>query len=650
MKNIGYLVCSLILAALMQSCEKAVRQWEVTSPDDRIRFVVNMEKQGEDNLFFYSVYYHDSLVVESSRLGIVRDDCDFSKNVKLLSVSAVKEIKEEYQLKAGKQLDCLNEYKEITLNMESREKVPFQLIIRAYDDGVAFRYGFPAADGQTHVITNELTEFAVPVGGKAWIHPYDWNERHKPSYEQYSENEIDIRSECKLGRGWAFPLLFHTNGVWMMITEASLDGSYPATHVDNSGREAAYKIRFPEIEEPIVPDAVEPVSTLPWYTPWRTIIVGRELNTIFRTKMVSHLNPPSVIKDESWIKAGRSSWSWWYEGATTQDYKEQIRYVDFSKEMGWEYLLIDAGWQKMKNGGMTEDVVAYANNKGVGIWLWYHSGAGRKNDSLPRHRIMSDSLLRRAEMSRISKLGVKGIKVDFFDTDKQEIIKLYPAILKDAAEYKLMVNLHGATLPRGFERTYPNMMTTEAIRGAETLGRQERCDRAAIHNATVPFTRNVVGSMDYTPVTFSNKIRQGVTAYRQTTMAHQLALAVVFESGFQCFADRAEAYKALPDEPKQFLKEVPAAWGESRLLAGYPSDLAVVARRKGDTWFIGGISGKAAKREVFFELPEACIGKSFTLIMDGADKNSFSLQDVKADSSVVRVRLLENGGFAAIIK
>ena len=253
-------------------------------------------------------------------------------------------------------------------------------------------------------------------------------------------------------------------------------------------------------------------------------------------------------------------------------------------------------------------------------------------------------------MERISTLGVKGIKVDFFDTDKQAVIALYPEILKDAARFHLMVDFHGATLPRGFERTWPNLMTTEAVRGAESLGRQEVCDRMAEHNAVLVFTRNVVGSMDYTPVTFSNKIRQGVEAVRKTSVAHQLALAVVFESGFHCFADRREAYLALPDEPKAFLQEVPTAWDESRLLSGYPADHAVIARRKGDTWYIGGINGKDEMRELTFSLPEACRGKQIRWITDGADINSFGEAVTDPTDDSVCLPVLGNGGFAAVIR
>ncbi|WP_300697749.1 glycoside hydrolase family 97 protein [uncultured Bacteroides sp.] len=640
----------MLLSVVLFAACTAPDKWELVSKDTHVRFVLENRADGGKTSLSYSVYYQDTLAVENSLLGLVMDGTEYGTAAHFVSASPVKEINDAYQLKAGKRMNTVDDCREQTFTFSTQEGKQFNLIVRAYNDGIAFRYGFPEVDNRMHTIQAEHTEFAVPVNGKAWIHPYDWNDRHKPSYEQYCRNEIEIRSECGHGRGWTYPMLFNTNGVWMMITEAHLDGSYPATHVDNAGTDNAYRVRFPELEEPVIPDAVEPVSELPWLTPWRVIIVGNNLDTIFRTQMVSHLNPASVVEDDVWIKAGRASWSWWSNGGTPRDYKAQLKYVDLSAEMGWEYMLIDAGWQRMGNGGTMEDVVKYAQQKGVGVWLWYHSGAGRDNDSVPTHRLMSDPELRRAEMKRISEIGVKGIKVDFFDTDKQRIIGLYPALLKDAADHHLLVDLHGATLPRGFERTYPNMLTTEAIRGAETLGRQERCDRAAAHNATVPFTRNVVGSMDYTPVTFSNKVRQGVPALRRTTVGHQLALAVVFESGFQCLADKAESYLALPEQPKQFLKDVPAAWDESRLLAGYPGECVVVARRSGDVWYIGGINGKEEEHEIEFALPAECAGKSFTVITDGEDKDSFGYMPVESTDGTLRVKVLPNGGFAAIIR
>lgn len=631
----------IILTAISCLARMRTPLYRAFSPTKSISFILeDLQLDNGQQQLFYRITSQGETVVQRSKLGLQMDGILYGQNVSKPKVLK-KIIDESYSLKSGKQLQTRNHCMEYRLSFKDKTKRPFQLVVRVYDTGVAFRYVFPDIDNTSHTIQKELTEFSLPQG-KAWIHPYDWNDRKKPSYEQFCQNGIQIGTKSPYEQGWAFPMLFETNSRWAMVTEACLDGTYPATHIDNNGENGAYRIRFPEIEEPIIPDAPEPQSSLPWKTPWRVIIIGSDLNTIFTSQIVSHLNPPSEITDTDWIKPGKATWSWWYSGATVRQYKEQLKYVDFCREMGWSYSLIDAGWQQMDGEGV-EGVVKYAKEKGVGIWLWYHSGAGRENAP------MSVDSLRRKEFKRISELGVKGVKVDFFDTDKQRIITLYPAILKDAADFHLMVDFHGATLPRGWERTWPNLMTTEAIKGAESLGRQTVCDRMAEHNATVVFTRNVVGSMDYTPVTFSNKIRQGVEAFRRTSMAHQLALSVAFESGFLCFADRAEGYQALPQVPKDFLKEVPVAWDESRLLAGYPSDYAVIARRKGEVWYIGAINGKNEARELRFSLPDSCIGKTIHWITDGKDINTFDEKDQYYQGGEVVISVLGNGGFVGKI-
>ena len=608
------------------------------SPDGKVCFILENPRQEDGTRQLqYRVTLGERPVVLPSALGLEMDGVVYGRDVRGISARQAT-VDECYTLKSGKQLDTRDHCTEHILSLRQKGGRDFRLIVRVYDDGAAFRYVFPDTDESVHTIDAELTEFAVPEG-KAWIHPYDWNSRKKPSYEQFARCGIPVGTRSPKEQGWAFPMLFETGSGWSMVTEACLDGTYPATHIDNAGTAGAYRIRFPEPDEPIIPDDPRPQSTLPWSTPWRVIIAGPELGTIFSSQVVAHLNPPCALADTSWIRPGKATWSWWYNGGSVRNYRTQLQYVDFCQEMGWDYSLIDASWERMDGEGV-EGVLRHAADRGVGVWLWYHSGAGRDSS------IMSDPPARRAEMKRISALGVKGIKVDFFDTDKQRIIALYPEILKDAAEFHLMIDFHGATLPRGWERTWPHLMTTEAIKGAEGLGRQETCDRMAEHDATVVFTRNVVGSMDYTPVTFSNKIRQGKEAFRRTSAAHQLALSVAFESGFQCFADRAEAYLALPEGPKRFLQEVPVAWDESCLLAGYPADFAVIARRKGDVWYIGGISGKPEARELSFTLPESCKGKTIHWITDGEDIDSFEEQSLVYDGGPVHLPVLGCGGFA----
>jgi hypothetical protein len=630
---------------------KAIKQI-VKSPDGKITVTVESKVGATDNgsasRLFYSVTCNGKQAIGQSALGIVRDDESFGENLKLVSASPIKLIDENYSLKAGKRLEIRNLANEQVFTFRNKNKTLIEIIFRAYNDGVAFRYRFPEKSDEIHKVTGEATTFSVPEGGKAWIHPYDWNSRLKPSYEQYCENEIPVGAASPNPKGWAYPMLFNTNGLWMLITEAVLDGTYCGTHV-RVNPEGKYQVVLAEKEEVILPDDPEPVSTLPWATPWRVMVMGENLASIVETNLVQNLNRPCAINDVSWIKPGRSSWSWWSEGGSPRSFEKQIKYVDFSAEMGWEYMLIDAGWPEM-TGGKVEDVVKYASSKGVGVWLWYNSGAGFIKEAPSVKNVMAIAAARKEEFAKLQSWGVKGVKVDFFDTDKQGIVKLYKEILQDAADHHIMVNFHGASLPRGLERTYPNLMTTEAIRGAEGFGMQERCDRAAGFNAVVPFTRNVVGSMDYTPVTFSNKIRQGVEAFRRTTMSHQLALAVVFESGVQNFADKAESYRSLPEKPLNFLKNVPTAWDETRLVTGYPGDFAVIARRSGNTWYIAGINGKNESRTISVQLPFLKSTNQLECIVDGADITSFGYETVRKDvQNNFTIQLQGNGGFVAVV-
>lgn len=622
-------------------------EFTLSSPDGKIKVTVTNPKESAG--LTYSVLCNGKQALLPSALGIDRDDQSFSAKLELVSASPVKKIDEQYTLKAGKRLAIANLANEQTFTFRNSNNELLELIFRVSNDGAAFRYRFPNRSDQLHKVTRETTTFAVPTTGKAWIHPYDWNSRLKPSYEQYCENEIPVGKESPNPKGWAYPMLFQVNGLWMMITEAVLDGSYCGTHLRVTGSKA-YQVAFAEKEEVVLPDDPEPVSSLPWSTPWRVIVVGEELAKIVETNMVQNLNEPCALKETGWIKPGRSSWSWWSDGGSPRSYEKQISYVDFTAAMGWEYMLIDAGWPEMK-GGTAEEVVGYAAKKGVGIWLWYYSGSSLPKDTVTIRNVMSIPAERKKEFAKLEKWGVKGVKVDFFDSDKQGVVKLYEEILKDAADHHVLVNFHGASLPRGLERTYPNLMTTEAIRGAEGFGMQDRCDRAAGFNATVPFTRNVVGSMDYTPVTFSNKIRQGVEAFRRTTMAHQLALAVVFESGVQNFADKAEAYLALPEKPLQFMKAVPTVWDETRLVAGYPGDFAVMARRSGNTWYLAGINGKPEAKTLTIKLPFLPALKTIDVICDGPDLNSFGYETIQKDKqNNFTIRMKANGGFAAVIK
>jgi alpha-glucosidase len=625
------------VASMLIGCVfvQAQHTWDVSSPDKKVKVTVTEKDKG----LTWSVAYSKTSAIESSPLGIVRDDQQFSAGLKFLSKNTTS-IDEMYTLSVGKKLQTRNQANELTLTFENENKKLVQVIFRAYNDGMAYRYNFPETDNTSHKILREESGFTVPKTAKAWIQPYDLNSRKKPCYEAFYENGIAIGTPSPNPAGWAFPALFNNGNLWMLITEAALDETYPGTHLEDKSGNGVYTIRFPEKEEVTSDAGSEPISTLPWRTPWRAVVIGPSLATIQETTLVQNLNPPSVIKDVSWIKPGRSSWSWWSAGGTTRDYEVQKAYIDFNADMKWEYVLIDAGWPEMKNGKM-EDLVKYATSKNVGIVLWYHSGMGREKDTLSYANLMAFPEARKKEFEKIAQWGVKGVKVDFFDSDKQPVIKRYYDILRDATANKIMVNFHGSTLPRGWERTYPNIVSMEAVKGAEGAGRQEFCDRAPIHNTILPFTRNAVGSMDYTPVTFSNKRE----AKRQTTFGHELALAIVFESGAFHFADNMKSYQSLPDAPKNFLREVPTVWDETKFISGIPGQYCVVARRKGNSWYIAGINGQNTEQEVTLDLPFLKKETTLQLITDGKEWGTFSNEPVKTNGKNLKLKLIPKGGF-----
>lgn len=615
------------------------QSWILTSSDHETRMYVTLSPTGQ---LTYQVKRDGETLILPSPLGLVVDGKKVSSGLKFKGRSD-RTADDQYQLIAGKQLNIKYQSKETALSFTGADEIQLDLIVRIANGGVGFRYRLTGGGSTTHKIDKELTGFSIPDSSIAWVQPYDLNERLKPCYETYYEQVILPGARSPNQAGWAFPVLYRIkeSNKWVLLTEAGLSDSYCGTHLTDS---TVFTIRFPEKEEVTSSAAPEPVSTFPWTTPWRAIIIGNSAADVYASTLITDLNEPSVIKDVSWIKPGRSSWSWWSAGSSPRDFNTQKDYVDFTARMGWEYVLIDSGWPQMKNGSI-EDLINYANSKNVGIVLWYHSGLGREKDTLSTANVMAFAEARRKEFEKLQAWGVKGVKVDFFDSDKQPVIQRYIDILKVAAEYKITVNFHGSTLPRGWERTYPHLVSMESVKGAEWYGRQEFCDRAPVHNTVLPFTRNVVGPMDYTPLTFTHKRE----AMRKTTFAHELALSVVFQSGVVHFADCIESYESLPAAPLAFIKGVPADWDESRILAGEPGEYVVVARRKGPQWYIAGINS-TEDRTVKFKLPANLAGKNMPVITDGPTYGTFSEVVVNPNGAQVSLRLLPNGGFVSIMK
>jgi alpha-glucosidase len=604
-----------VMAGLPQLA--VAQQWSVASPDGRTSIVVTRDDDGH---LTWRATRGGATVVESSPMGVRRADQAFADGLVFSAASGARTINERYTMPHGKRRDHQVRGRERTLIFANPAGRRLEILLRAHDDGVAFRYRFPERDAAPKTVVEELTGFRVPVNARAWLMPQQAVHRYGPAYEDFYE-EVAAGTPAPRPDGWAFPALFRTpSGHWLLAHESALDGTYCGSHLAQQAMGNVYRITFPDPGEGAGVGAVQPTSTLPWTLPWRLVVIGDSAANILESDLVLDLSPPSRLKDASWVRPGRASWSWWSASNSPKHAPQLNAFIDMGAEMTWEYALVDANWNVMETGRI-DDVIAHAKDKGVGLLFWYNSG-GPHNDvtEAPRDR-MHRRETRRAEFAKLREWGIKGVKVDFWHSDKQDRIQQYRDILEDAADFQMLVNFHGSTIPRGWSREFPHLVTMEAVFGAEQYKfREAYAKRAAWHNTVLPFTRNVVGPMDYTPVTFTDH-----TFPRKTTNGHELALALVFESGIQHFADSVEAYRGLPAAAKAFLKAVPAAWDETRALVADPGRAVVVARRSGPTWYVGGLNGGDESQSAKVGLDFLPAGTwTATIIRDGDGDRTFA--------------------------
>jgi hypothetical protein len=579
------------------------RSWSLSSPDGSLVMDLRLIEPEDEDLdagetsLQYALHRDERPLLDWSPLGLETSEGDFRAGL-TVTQSTDSTVDDPYTAVHGKRRERHHSANELTLSIHSAEGEPIEITFRAMDSGVAFRYTLSAAKEIT--VLSEASGFAIAAGERAWMTPYDLGGAlFAGSYEQVPES-VQI-GEPTLASGWAFPALFEVSeSDWLLITEADLTSDYCGSRLHESPDGNRYQIRFPRYGEGMGVGSELPRAVGPFETPWRLIIAG-DLSTIVQSTLVDDLSAPSLIEDPSWIRPGIAAWSWFSQ--YTGDAELQREYVDFAAEMGWEHVLIDEGWDRWSEAEtVVPALIDEAAAEGVGIFLWYNSGGEHNlNPGTPRDQML-DPELRYAAMEKLKDWGAAGIKVDFFESDKQDRIQQYLDIAADAAELQLMVNFHGATLPRGWSRTYPNVLTHEAVHGAEYYATPIEGPRP-IDNVRFAFTRNVVGPMDYTPLTFAAANEEVETPY-----AHQLALAVVFESGLQHFADRADSNpdvgfrKLFADFPfvKDVLMMVPAAWDDTVLVEGHPDSHIVLARRNGETWFVGGINGTDADLALSF--------------------------------------------------
>lgn len=575
----------------------------LVSPDESNTIVVQLDDAGVPT---YEVRHGDRILLRDSPLGLRCEDQDFSRGLKLESLGEKVERREHYELFSGAKpsVDQVHHRQSIVFSNAAGSRITLDL--DAGNEGVAFRYRFPE-DGAERVVEEELSGFRVPMDARGWISPYNSSSSSSPAYEDYyfTTKPGDPPPYSRGGdtRGWYFPALFQIGGSWALITESGTDANYCGCHLAADSKDGVYRIGFPFDDERTRRvkhrDSTKPRHTLPWTMPWRVIATGDNAGEILTSTLVTDLAEPSKIADTSWIKAGRASWSWWAYPEGQNGTELYASFIEAAKARSWEYSLLDAGWWKAD----TKKLVELGKDRGVGLHVWSHAES------------FYDADRRRKQLDDYASQGMKGTKIDFWCTDRQEAMEAMIATLQDAAERKLMVNFHGCTLPRGWQRTWPNFMTAEAVLGTESYMYDERfSEKAAELNAILPFTRNVAGPMDYTPVALSAKRYE-----RKTTAAHELATSLIFNSGIVHYADKPEVYGSFPEEAQAVMRDAPARWDETRCLVGEPGRIVVLARRAGDTWFIAGINGQAQAASVKLDLAPFSDFTKRTLIREGED-------------------------------
>ncbi|MBC6605661.1 glycoside hydrolase family 97 catalytic domain-containing protein [Hymenobacter sp. BT188] len=614
----------------------------IASPDGAVRVSVSLGNQGVP---VYSVAYKETELLRPSSLGLKLADADLSKGLKLASAGKTAPVTDSYTLTNDKRSTCRYQANRREIAFSGSNGRRISIVFQVSNDGVAFRYVLGGKSKEKQRILAEKTTFKLPTAAKGWLHPHavaqtGWSNT-QPSYEEKYKMAIAVGTPSSLGQGWSFPALFQAAGNWVLLTEAGMERNYGGTHLAHLSPDGEYSIAFAQEREGTTPTAsTAPESTLPWSTPWRVLVVGPTLGTIVESTLTTDVSAPAKLKDMAFIKPGKASWSWALLKDEATVYDVQKRFVDYAADMKWRYCLIDALWDKQIGYDKMTELATYARTKNVDLLVWYNSNGNWNKAPQTPINVLFEPASRKKEFARLQQMGIKGVKIDFFGGDGQSMMNYYQDLLDDAAQAKLLVNFHGTTIPRGWTRTYPHLMTMEAVRGFEFLTfAQADADDQSTHCAMLPFTRNAVGPMDFTPVCFSEIPKVN----RLTTNGFELALSVLFQSGIQHYVEVPEGMQKQPPYVVNFMRNLPPSWDDVKFLDGFPGEYAVVARKANNKWYVAGINGTPTDRTITLDLSKLGATKGGTLITDGTTNRDFSTRSFTGTSLTLPVKA--RGGF-----
>lgn len=614
MKHNIFLLLSVVVPAL--TCNA----YEIKSPDGALTVNTSVSSEGTP---LYSVMLNGKTVVENSPLGLVTDFTDLSIGLKEADI-ATKAVNRSYEQDKIKKSHIDVNATNATVEYSGADGKKLSVEWHVANNGVAFRYHVPRIkDRGSMVVKEELSSFAFPEGTTTFLTPQSdamigWK-RTKPSYEEYYTVDAPMNAKSQYGHGYTFPALFKTPGSWILVTETGVDGYYCGSHLSDY-KEGKYTVAFPMPEENNGNGTVGPAVALPGVTPWRVMAIGESLAPIVETTLPWDLVEPKYEAKKARPAKGTWSWILWQDGSI--NYDDQVKFIDFAADMGYDNVLIDNWWDTNIGEKRMEELIRYAHSKGVKPILW-HSSSGSWNDieQGPVNR-MDRPIVRKKWMKWMKDNGVDGVKVDFFGGDKQETIRLYEDILSDAADYGIDVVFHGCTLPRGWERMYPNFVGAEAVLASENLVfSQEFCDKEALHATLHPYIRNAAAIMEYGGSPLNKRLNKGNDGgnIRRTTDAFELATSVLFQNPVQYFALAPNNLTDAPAVAIEHLKEVPTTWDDTKYLAGYPGQYIVLARRHGSTWYVAGVSNLDKPVKLQLDLTMFSKDDKIQMINDGKD-------------------------------
>ncbi len=640
----------------------------VSSPNGKLHITIS----DQNGLATYAVKYDGQQALLPSALGFKADFADFTQKLTITDSKTAK-AEETYEMRQVKQSKIHYTANTLTVTFENVQKQKMQVEFFVKDNDLAFRYLIPLPEKNNPkcaYIESEKTAFNLPQQTKTFICPQidpmkGW-ERTKPSYEEEYKPDDQINVKSKFGQGYTFPCLFRMEqqiqpeqtakkvkkvkrafkpqqNIWVLVSETGVTSQYCGSHLSDYQAGTGYTIAYPQPGENNGVGATGAAISLPGETPWRTITIGTSLAPIVETTIPYDVVKPLYKASEEY-KSGRYTWSWliWQDNSVC--WEDQIQFIDLAGAMGYEYCLVDGIWDTQIGRERMPLLSKYAQSKGVNLMLWYNSnGAWNDAPQTPRN-CMNTSIARDKEMKWLKEIGVKGIKVDFFAGDKQETMRLYEDILCDANRYGIQVIFHGCTLPRGWERMYPNFVSSEAVLASENVYFSDYHAAQEPFQLTMhPFCRNAVATMDWGGVIMNkylsrdNKSRHA----RQTTDGFEIATAFTNQAAIQCVAMQPNNLNDLPEIELDFLMRLPTTWDETRFIEGYPGKYVVLARRHGTQWYVAALNALKEPLQLTLDLN----GYNLKQIVQDNKMGSVDVEELKTNKKgMAKITIGPNGG------